>query len=108
MPGRRVRGDGTALRFATVEVDQSGCRSRRETNLRAVFERVTALAGWSDHARSDELIELASPALPVGGWGNKLGNNPSMGSDYHTLPRFDSPNVPAEVVLQFAYASLHV
>ena len=42
------------------------------------------------------------------GWGNKLGDNPTMGSDYDTLPRLDSPDVPAEVVLQFAYASLHV
>jgi len=42
------------------------------------------------------------------GWGNELGDNPTMGSDYDTLPRLDSPDVPAEVVLQFAYASHHV
>jgi hypothetical protein len=78
-PGRRVRRDRTALRFATVEVDQSGCRARREANLRAAFQRVTALA-------SDELVELACSALPVRGWRNKLRNNPSVSSYYHVPP----------------------
>jgi hypothetical protein len=30
-----------------------------------------------------------------------------MGSNYDTLPLFDSPDVPAEVVFQFANAGLH-
>jgi len=38
---------------------------------------------------------------------NKLRHNPPMSRNYDTLPGFHSPNVPAEVVLQFAYASFH-
>ena len=79
-----------------------------KASIRAQGQRVTALASRSDYARSDQLVELAGPAWPVRGWRNKLGNYPPMGSNYYALPRFYSANVPAKVVLQFAYASLHV
>jgi hypothetical protein len=100
--------DGTALRFVTVPVNQGGCRSWRETNVRAIFQRVTGLVRRSDHAGSNELVELAGPALPASSRRNKLRHNPPVRSYYDTLPRLDSPNVPAEVVLQFAYAYVHV
>jgi len=32
-------------------------------------------------------------------WGDEFGYNPAMSGDYDTLPRLDSPDVPAEVVL---------
>ena len=41
-------------------------------------------------------------------WGDEFGYNPAMSGDYDTLPRLDSPDVPAEVVLQFPYTRLHV
>jgi hypothetical protein len=104
---RRVRLDGTSLRFATVTMNQSGCGSRKETNLRAVFQGVAVFNWRGDHAGCNQMFELAVPALPVCNWPNKLGDNPSVGSDNDPLPRLDSPNVPAEVVLQFAYARLH-
>ena len=107
LPGRRMRRDGTALRFVTIEVNQGGRRSRRETNFRAAFERVAGFARRGDHARSNEPVELDT-ALPFRGQRNKLRHNAAMCGHDDTLPRFDSPNVPAKVVLQFAYASLHL
>ena len=103
-----MRRWGTALRFATVAVNQGGCRTRRKPNLRAIFQRVTVLNGWRDDPRCHEPVQLTNPAVPDRARGNELGDNPTMGSDYNTLPRLDSPDVPAEVVFQFAYASLHV
>ncbi len=107
-PDGRVRRAGTALRFATIAVDKGGCRTRVEPNFRATFQRVTALGGWRDRAGRDEPVELTNPALTVGNGGDQLRYNAPMGSDDDTLTLFDPPNVSAEVVLQFAYASLHI
>ena len=103
----RARRGGAALRFDTVSVNQGGCCSRREPDLRAVFQRVAALGGWGDNAGGDEPVEPAGHVWTVRCRGNKLRDSPPMGSDYDPLPRLDSPNVSAEIVLEFAYASLH-
>jgi len=76
-PGR-VRRCGTALRFATVAVNQGGCRTWRKPNLRAVFQRVTVLNGWRDYARGDEKVELAHPAVPARARGMRLSFNSRM------------------------------
>jgi hypothetical protein len=103
-----VRRCGTALRFATVAVNQGGCRAGRKPNLRAVFHRVTVLNGWRNRAGGHEQVDLANSAAAAGGWRNKLGDNPPVSGNYDTLSRLDSPDVPAKVVLQFSYAGLHV
>ena len=72
-----------------------------------MFERVTAFGGWGNHAGGDEAVELAGTTLTIGDWGNKFRDNPPMGSDQDTFPGLNSPNVAAEVVLQFTDASFH-
>lgn len=107
LEGRRLLGEGTGLLFVTVAVNQGGCCSWRETNLWAVLQRIASFKRWGDHARSDELIELAGPAKAVSSRPDKLGYSPPVGGYHDPLPGFDSPDVQAEVVLQFAYASFH-
>ena len=106
LPHCRAGRDETALRFITVLFNQGRCSSRGKTYLRTTFQRVAILDGRGDHARSDHAIELAGPPAPAGDRRNKLRHNPPMCSNYDMLTGFDSPNVPAKVVLQFAYAGL--
>lgn len=96
-PGR-VRRCGTLLRFATVAVNQGGCRTGRKPNLRAAFQRVTVLNGWPNHAGGDKQVELAIAAVVARAPGHKFGDNPPVGSNYDTLSCLDSSDVPAEVI----------
>jgi len=69
----------TALRFATIAVDQGGGCTRRKPNLRAVLQSITGLEGWSDHAGRDQIVEMAGAvSVPRG---DKFGDNPPMSSD---------------------------
>lgn len=54
----------TGLRFATVTVDQSCCRTSREPNLRTALERVTVLGRRRDRAGCYESVERAAVTLP--------------------------------------------
>jgi hypothetical protein len=102
----RTARDGWLLRFATIRVDQFRGRPTRQSDVRPVLCRVAGFEGSTDYARRDKLVETTSTA-PLGGhsWRNKFGDNSTVRRNDDALPRFDSADVPTEIVFQLTNSS---
>jgi len=104
--GLRTARDEWLLRFATIRVDQFRGRPTRQSDVRPILCGVAGFEGWTDHARSDKLVETTWTA-PLGGhsWRNKFRDDPTVRRNGDALPGFDSANVPTDIVFQLTNAS---
>jgi len=101
----RTARAGLLLRFATIRVNQFRCRARCESDVRPILRWVAGLERWTDHARRDKLVETARTAALAGGfWRNELRDHTAVRGDGDALARFDSADVPAEIVFQLTDA----
>ncbi len=104
---RTVRRRG-ALRFATIAVDQFSGRSRRQPDIRPVFERVTRFHGRMENAGRNKLFPPASGrrAAPSSRR-HELGDHSSMSGHRNPLTFLDSSDIAAQVVFELSDTGLH-
>lgn len=95
----RDEGD-LALRFATVCVDQLGCRSGGKANLRPAFSRIARFERWTNQSRRHQLIEPGRRAACPRCRGDEFSNHAAMSRDRNPFTGFDPANVAAQVVLE--------
>jgi hypothetical protein len=100
----RGRSCGLALRFATIGVNQFGGGSSRKADVRPPFCRVTGFQWWANHSGRYELVEAARCALCLCARRDKLRDDATMSRDRNTLAGLNPPDVPTQIVLQFADA----
>ena len=101
MGGER-RTVGLRLRFVAVNVDQfRGC-PRRDCNIRPVLRRIAGFEWRSNHTGGDELVEAAPRVSALCTRRNKFGDYAATNGDRDTFAGLDTPDVPSQVVLEFA------
>ena len=89
-------------------VDQFGGRTPRQADVRPVLERVASLHRRMENAGGNELVPSTSGRLAGSrSWRHELRDDAPMSGDGNPLSRFDSPNIPAQVVLQLSNPGLH-
>src|SRR5258708_6013637 len=91
-----------ALRFAPIGVNQLGGGSSRKADVRPPFRGVTRLERWANHSGRDELVEAAPSAFCHRARRDKFRDDATMSRDRNTLAGLNPPDVPAQIVLQFA------
>jgi hypothetical protein len=97
-----------ALRFATVGVDEFRGRTRRQADVGPILERVASLQRRTENASGNELVPSTSVGLARSrSRRHEFRNNAPMSSHGNPFSRFDSPNIPAQVVFQLADARRH-
>ena len=98
-------GRSRVLRFAMIRVNQFRSRAWREPDVRPILGEIARLEGWTDHTRSDKLVETASSGRFGGGSRrDKLGDDATVRRDGDTLARFDPTDVATEVIFELANA----